>query len=170
MIEPLILTLTWTVAVKIDVKRALGIFLRLLILLTLSIASFGAEVFVWTDDEGDKHYGDKPPEAPDVPVTKERFDVHNVDSGYPYTDPDLYKNQTESWSDKKKSEREVEQQMEKQRQFAMAAPCEKARQRLAKMQGRVTFHDDAGNLIETTERERQQAVTDLRAEIERYCR
>ncbi|MFT7220638.1 MAG: hypothetical protein ACI8Z1_002257 [Candidatus Azotimanducaceae bacterium] len=170
MIAALTLTPTWTVAVKIDVKCALNVFPTLLILLTLSSASFGAEVFVWTDEEGNKHYGDKPPEAPGMPVTKERFDVHNVDRGYPYTDPDLYKNQTKSWSDKKKSDREGEQQTRKQRQLAMAAPCKKARQRLVKMQGRVTFHDDAGSQIETTERERQQAVIDLRAEIDRYCR
>ena len=127
------------------------------------------EVYVWTDDQGKKHFGDKPPAQIDVEVEQETYEIHNRDSGYPYTDPDLYKNQTETLSEKKKREQAERLASQRQLRAAMAGPCDEARKQLSMLQGPVAFYDDEGHEIRKTESEREQEFNRLKREIARRC-
>lgn len=132
----------------------------------MSIAA--SQVYVWTDENGKEHFSDTPP-TDDVEARQETFDVHNVDGGYPHTDPDSYKHIQESWADRKKREKQEKAEMDRKRQEHMRAPCQKAREQLSILKGRVAYYDDDGNEIHVSEAQRKQEVEELAADIARYC-
>ncbi len=140
-----------------------------LLVLLLSAPLFASQVYVWTDENGKKHFSDTPP-AESVEVRQETFEVENVDTGYPHTDPDSYKHIQESWAEKKKREKAEKAEFERRREEYMKGPCTQARKDLSKLQGRVAFYDDDGNEIRVSETDRQKKVAELNADINKYCK
>jgi hypothetical protein len=128
-----------------------------------------SQVYVWTDENGKKHFSDTPP-AEQTEVKQETYQVQNVDGGYPHTDPDSYKHIQESWADKKKREKLEQAEYERRKQEYMRGPCQEAQQRLSLLQGPVAFFDDDGKEIRVSEAQRRQEVTDLTADIRKYCK
>lgn len=144
-------------------------FLLVLTCLLISSLAQSAEVYVWTDENGKKHFGDRPPPKAASDVEKEQFELENVDKGYPITDPKLYESEAESYLARKQRERQEQAALRRQQRAAMKKPCREARQRLEMIQGRVNFHDDDGNPVYVTEQERRDEAEQLAADIRHYC-
>ena len=144
-------------------ERALGV-----ILLLLSIQLLGSQVYVWTDENGKKHFSDTPPPE-NIEAKQETFEVQNVDDGYPHSDPDSYKHIEESWADKKKREKAEKAELDRRKKEYMRGPCQNAQKRLSLLQGRVAFFDDDGKEVRVSETQRKQEVAELTADIKKYC-
>jgi len=140
----------------------------LVIPLLVAIEIHASQVYVWTDENGKKHFSDTPP-AEETEVKQETYEVQNVDGGYPHTDPDSYKHIQESWADRKKREKLEQAEYERRKHEHMRGPCQEAQQRLSLLQGPVAFFDDEGKEIRVSEAQRKQEVADLTADIRKYC-
>ena len=143
--------------------------LLLTCVLILSCAAKGAEVYVWTDEDGNQHFSDLPPASQEDDVKKESFELENIDEGYPYTDPDLYRDRAGGYLERKQKKDREAQELAARRAAAMQKICAEARQRLAAIRGPVNFLDDDGNVVPTTEAERQAEEDDLRRQIDKHC-
>ena len=139
-----------------------------LLVLLISAPLFASQVYVWTDENGKKHFSDTPP-MEQSEVKQETYEVQNVDEGYPHNDPDSYRHIQESWADKKKREKLEQAEYERRKQEYMRGPCQEAQQRLSLLQGPVAFFDDDGKEIRVSEAQRKQEVADLTADIRKYC-
>lgn len=131
-----------------------------------------AEVYVWIDEQGNQHFGDRPPDdavQQDVDVTRETYEIENVDTGYPITDPNLHLDQSESYTDKKRRERMARDEHAKAKRSQMEKACQDARVRLSKIKGPVNYYDANGDPIKVTERERRQEQIDLTAAVQEHC-
>lgn len=146
------------------------LFVCLFMLLTAQTA--GAQVYTWTDENGKKHFSDKPPvqgNENQIDVAEEHFELQNVDDGYPITDPNLHMDQQESYLDRKLREREEKKAAAKVKKEVMANLCQKAKARYATIQNPVNFIDDNGRPIRVTEAERRAEEAQLKAQIDEHC-
>jgi hypothetical protein len=135
-------------------------------------SAFADEVFVWTDENGKKHFGDRPPvESAEsgVEVKRESYELGNVDDGFPITSPNLHLDRTESYSDKKRRERLAREEKSNANKQHLAKACQDARSRLSRVRGAVTYHDENGNPVKVTEAERRKEEKQLRAAIAERC-
>lgn len=127
---------------------------------------------MWTDENGKQHFGDRPPaesSAKDIVVEQEKFELENVDEGYPTTDPELFKNYGAEYLERRRAEKQQKAALRQQQKQAMAGPCREARERLTMLQSRVNFTDDDGNPVQVSERERQAEAETLAREIADRC-
>ncbi len=143
---------------------------RLITLVAILTAGnlFASEVYVWTDENGKKHFSDRLPEQ-NVEVQQESYELKNVDDGYPTTSPNLHMDSTESYAYKKRRERLERQEADQARKQYMASACQDATRRLSTIRGRVNFYDDNGNIMKVTEADRRKEEHELRAAIAKHC-
>ncbi len=78
----------------------------------------------------------------------------------------LFKGATPEEQAHQQQEKTIQQQQDKK----MAQACNKARQQLKTITGRVFFVDDNGKEVVVTEEERQKRAQRLEQEIRRRCR
>ena len=142
-------------------------FIALVAILTAGNLA-ASEVYVWTDENGKKHFGDRPPEQ-NVEVQQQTYELENVDGGYPSTSPNLYMDSTESYADKKRRERLERQEAGQAKKQYMASACQDAKLRLSTIRGPVNFYDDNGNVMKVTEADRRREEIELRAAIVKHC-
>lgn len=143
---------------------------RLIALVAILTAGnlLASEVYVWTDENGKKHFSDRPPEE-NVEVQQETYELENVDGGYPTTSPNLHMDSTESYADKKRRERLERQEASQAKKQYMASACKDAKLRLSSIRGRVNFYDENGNMMQVTEADRRREEIELRAAIAKHC-
>jgi Domain of unknown function (DUF4124) len=138
------------------------LFFLVSITLSLPLLSAAGEVYIWTDESGHKHFSDLPPADGSVtPKIKKEIELHNIDAGYPagiVVDPTRQRRQGAAAVQNAAAAKRVDQE------------CSRAKFDLRKLSGRVVFHDDQGNQIKVSERERIQMEKSLRADINTNCR
>ena len=127
-----------------------------------------AEVYVWTDEKGKKHFSDKPPElmpGSELEIKRKAYELQNLDKGFPHTDPGA------GLIDSATSKRERDEKREAAaRQSAQTASlCSKARSSLKIISGPVILFDDKGHEVKMTEMQRRQTEQQLRAAIKKHC-
>lgn len=142
-----------------------------LILIILVTVQTHAEVYKWTDDKGQVHYGDKPIAVPEA----EAFGV------------DTRKNSGVALDDKTRVEKrqrlldamaEDRKEKVKQREKARAENADRQRRcvyykdrlRLSQQASGVYRLDQDGNRVFLSEAGREQSSRNLQAQINKYCR
>jgi len=127
-----------------------------------------AEIYRWTDSQGKTHFSDHPPEEQ---VSSEEVSSQlsplNRDSSSDETKKlqQLFKEATPEEQAHQLQEKAIQQQQD----MKMTQACNKAKQQLKTITGRVFFVDDSGNEVVVTEEERQQRAQRLEQEIKRRC-
>lgn len=123
-----------------------------------------AEIYKWTDDEGRVHFGNRPADK----KQGEAVEVRDYKPGTDASVREVYQRNDrlrEAASRKQADEPDRQAFERKQRQAA----CDEARRRLKSVSGRVIFHDDDGNVVHTTERERAEHQREVEAWIRENC-
>jgi len=141
-------------------------------LLTLTVLSFPpvsfAEIYRWTDAQGKTHFSEHPPEdhVPSEEISSQLSPL-NRDSSTDETKKlqQLFKGATPEEQAHQQQEKTIQQQQGQK----MAQACNKARQQLKTITGRVFFVDDNGKEVVVTEKERKQRAQRLEQEIRRRC-
>lgn len=136
------------------------------IALVLTAATVNAgELYRWVDDNGNVHFGDRPPQEAKAEDIGDQLQPINA--------ADATRNRKPAHSGQQhKLQRDYQnrkQRQQRQRQQQMARACQKARRNLRILQGRVAFIDDSGKEVKMTERERQRMAAELQREISRVC-
>ena len=139
--------------------------------LLLFVASFSvsAEIYKWTDDNGQTHYSQTPPadgqaqkvDVPPPPPIDAEQAQQQVD--------ELIERQQEE--DKARQEQEQQAQEEAAQQAAVEEKCRILRENLTLYQnnpGRRVV-DAEGNVTRMVEEERQQKMQEFQEQIELYC-
>lgn len=137
-----------------------GVRCLLLVLILPAAIAVQATVYQWTDELGRQHYSDRPPDQSDVDFERRLYELENLDEGYP--DPVVHNPPT----------REQRQQIEQQRQArqkALQQACQRARQKLWVLKGRVTYRDSQGEAVYVSEAGRKAHVARLDAAIRQRC-
>lgn len=135
--------------------------LRLVVLVSCLVSLNAiADVYSWTDEDGNKHFSDEPPAKGARDVRKEKFEPHNIDSGYP---PGIVVNPNTDAEEREQSEREAKAAARKRED------CQKARKQLRVLSRPVIFKDEDGNQVYVSEKERAEMERELRAKIEKHC-
>lgn len=126
-----------------------------------------AEIYKWTDADGNVHFSEKKPAAVDA----ETVDIH-----YTEPSPDAREQlQKTIEQDEKAREQRLKTEEEHDREARNIATkqknCEKARAHLAELQRVVRlFHtDDAGNRVRVGEEERQADIEKMQQAIKANC-
>lgn len=140
----------------------------LLVLLLCLIPLSQAAIYRWVDENGKVHFSDKQPEnnATAQDISGELRPLNN-DSSTTETEKLKAVFQGETPEEKAFNSRQ-QLEHEKQRLLKQQA-CQKARNQLSIMRGRVAFEDAEGHEIIISEEERQQQAKRLERQVELRC-
>ena len=140
------------------------------VLIGLLVATAGAQVYKWTDEQGRVHYGDKPPQQ--GAQTMEVPSAGNGAASAPSDDERREK--TQRLLRAYDEERRIKQQQEQREEVEAAKRqrlCNQARDRLrnyARARGLYEL-DEQGNRRFLDDSGRQQAEARARQEVEKWC-
>ena len=140
---------------------ALGLFSVLL----LFASSSHAEVYRWVDENGKTHYSDKKPKTDAEDITQ-AVKKQNIDSSI-----EEQRKLQEIFRPENEADREYyrQQQLKNQPTPEHIQHCNKQRRYLNKIDGRVQFVDEEGNVVPVTEKQRQQRVEELQRYLAEHC-
>ncbi len=136
----------------------------LIVMLLAAPMVANAEIYKWTDAQGRVHFSDKP-------VDKNgRTEIVEVNDYKPGTD----ENVRQIYERNDRLRHATTEKTPKQQAPALAAKkqqadCAAAAERLARISHRVEFHDEQGNVVPTTEKERAAKEQELRNWISAHC-
>lgn len=136
------------------------------ILLTSSVVS--AEIYRWVDAQGKIHFSDHPPEEQlGSEEISSKLSPLNRDSSSTETKKLRQVFQQETPEEVAlQQQQKIQQQNQDQKKQSI---CQKARNRLASIQGPVYFFDDDGKQMMVSESEREQRAQKLQQEIHHLC-
>jgi len=137
------------------------------LVLILPLMAF-SEIYQWKDADGKIHYSDKPPE--NETASKDiSGQLRPLNSDSSTSETDKLKQVFAGETPEEKNYR-LRQQAEKQQQEAnQQQACQRAKNQLSVLRGRVAFIDKNGKEVIVTEEERQQRADKLAREIDKYC-
>lgn len=137
-----------------------------MITLLLSCVLANAEVYRWTDANGKVHYTDKKPtaEAEDITAQVKKQNIDTSTEERRKVEQILRK---ENDADREFNQQQQAQEIQKHNE--QTKRCNKARQYLSDISGRVQFIDDDGKPIHVTETERQAREKEWKAVVEQEC-
>ena len=133
--------------------------------LLLLASSPQAEVYRWVDENGKTHYSDKKPKTKAEDIT-EAVKKQNID-----TSIEEQRKLQEIFRPENEADREYyrQQQLKNQPTPEHRQHCNKQRRYLNKIDGRVQFVDEEGNVVPVTEKQRQQRVEELQRYLAEHC-
>ena len=133
--------------------------------LLLLASSPQAEVYRWVDENGKTHYSDKKPKSEAEDIT-EAVKKQNID-----TSIEEQRKLQEIFRPENEADREYyrQQQLKNQPTPEHIQHCNKQRRYLKKIDGRVQFVDEEGNVVPVTEKQRQQRVEELQRYLAEHC-
>ena len=142
--------------------------LRFLVITVLFALPAQAEIYKWTDEKGNVHYGDKPIVNSEEILIPEKI---NVQSRVTMQEREekrkrLLESFAEDRADKK--EQQEKQEIKKKK---LNRQCITARDRLKTYQKSSRLYDlnEKGERVILSDKARQQAVNQLSAEIDKHC-
>lgn len=121
-------------------------------------------LYKWQDENGKWHFSDTPP--PDAAGVEE---ITGPGPGNTIEQHGTNQRLKTQFPEMTPEERAHQQRRKKSREEQTATACRRARNTLARLEGRVVFLDDAGNPVEVSEEEREARARRLRREIARRC-
>lgn len=139
----------------------------LLAAMSISISS-SAEVYKWVDEQGNTHFGDRPPAREKATDLSDTLKPLNISTDL--SNPNMIRNAEQSRMDElnRKAQEQHKQkasQPDKKQQY-----CKQAKKRLYDISGPVVFYDEHGKAMKVTEKERKRMEQKLRAEIDKNCK
>lgn len=135
--------------------------------IALLITPAYAQVYQWIDEQGKVHYSDRKPTKTQAENISDSVKQTNIDKSRDSTRKleEVFTKESSSEAQyRRKKQREQEEQAQ-----ALANQCQKAREQLKTLQGRVYFVDKQGKEYNISEKERQQRVKAFEADIRKHC-
>lgn len=142
-------------------KRIIYLLLFLVSSLALPLQ---AEIYKWTDEHGNVHFGDRPPgqgQAEDISSSLKQLNISTD-----LSNPRLIQQAEQSRRKANQSGNSDKQDKELNKHQSY---CRSLELRLRKIQGRVKFFDDDGNEVRVSEAERKERVKNLKAQFQADC-
>ncbi|AOS96180.1 hypothetical protein AUP74_00711 [Microbulbifer aggregans] len=136
-----------------------------LLLATAVMPTAAEELYRWVDENGQVHFGDRPPgsvKAEDV--GEELTPINSADPTQAVTT--AQRNQSVDL-ERQYQQRQKQQQQRQQAQRTEA--CRRAKRDLSILRGPVILVDEYGQQIRLSERERQQKASALEQQIRQLC-
>jgi len=126
-----------------------------------------ADVYKWTDDDGNVHYSQHPPVDGDAEVIK---DPPKVDSAQALRDLRELRIKQQK-TEQEESRRNEEAGKKEEYLTTKEDNCNKARDKLLNLQNArmIRALDDQGNVVRATEEEHQARITASKANIDEWC-
>ena len=124
-----------------------------------------AQLYKWTDAQGNVHFSDTPPssgKAEDISDSVKRMNISTDLSS-----PSMIRRAEQA---RESERRERNGHAKAASKTANEEYCAAASKRLMDISGPVEFYDEYGERVKVTEQERKQKEKDLRAEIARNCK
>jgi hypothetical protein len=128
-----------------------------------------AEIYTWTDESGQVHYSQQPPNGQqvqqiDVPAPPAIAPVETSDEVQELINLQIQQEQYEAYKAEYKKDKKHYQQQKQQN-------CEIAKSNLAKYQisANRKIRDADGNITRLTEDERQQHIARIKKQITKFC-
>jgi hypothetical protein len=147
---------------------------KILALLSLSLvgSGFANEIYKWTDENGNVHYGDRPSDGTEqsqtITIASRRTDAGAVSAAV-----EARRERDAARADARTAAQEAERAAEEERQAAeeQAKRCDEYRGRLEKYvtSRRLYKLDDSGERVYLDDAEMQQARADLQQRIVENC-
>ncbi|KZZ78926.1 hypothetical protein A3767_01755 [Oleiphilus sp. HI0133] len=127
-----------------------------------------AEVYKWVDEQGNIHFGDRPPVKEQATNLSDTLQPLNLSTDL--SNPNMIRNAEQSRKDA--LDRKAQEQHKRVNSASTAAQeyCKQAKKRLYDISGPVVFYDENGKAMNVTERERKRMEQELRAEIDKNCK
>lgn len=132
-------------------------------LLVLCSESVSADVYRWVDKDGKVHYTDKKP-APEAEDITRQVSKQNID-----TSSEELRKVEQILRKEKPADQDFYNAPDPEEQAQRTQRCKAARQRQAKISGRVIFIGDDGKVVKVTEQERQHMLAELNGIISENC-
>ncbi|TNE81449.1 MAG: DUF4124 domain-containing protein [Gammaproteobacteria bacterium] len=127
-----------------------------------------AEIYRWVDAAGKVHFSDKKPEdnhqAKDISGQLKPLNS-DTSSAETHKLQEVFQGETPEEKAYRQQQQAKQQQLENNREHA----CQKARNQLSILRGRVAFIDPNGKEVVVTEEQRQERADKLEKEIRRHC-
>ena len=142
----------------------------LLIASVLLTTPLPAEVYKWVDEQGQVHFGDRPPDTAAKPLQL------NTPISPPWADSleDRRKAQQRLLEvyREERQEKQAAAQREQRQQASRNEKCQQARQRYARFEsaGGIYQKDDIGERSYLDRAAREQFMQNLRKEVKQWCR
>lgn len=136
--------------------------------LGIALAAAGGEIYRWTDEQGNVHYGDRPAGA-----GAEAVEVAPAPATQPGADErrDRRRKLLDVWEEEKAIEQRAQEQAEAER-ARRARNCRVARRRLEMFRRASLLYEEGadGQRRYFSDAERQQALEQARAAVTHWCR
>lgn len=146
--------------------------LCVLFVLTICASNPGisnAEVYKWVDEQGNVHFGDRPPQKEKATNLSDSLKPLNISTDL--SNPGMIRNAEQARQDelnRTRQEQQRKQQVANSKEYQEY--CKAAKQRLRDISGPVVFYDEQGKQVKVTEKEREKMEQELRNEIEKNCK
>ena len=134
----------------------------------LLLSPVQGEIFKWTDEQGNVHYGDKPAEnSQQLQIREESSATTRLTSEQR---EERRRKLLEAFDEDREKENKEKARQEKQK-ARMQKNCIYAKDRLKRYRiaGRLYRLDKDGNRVFMSDEEKQASVDRLQAEIDKYC-
>ncbi len=141
-----------------------------ILLLSTFATAATAEVYRWVDEQGNVHFGDKPPASEAVDEVK----IRKAPTPVPGSDPASRLEAQQKLLNAMREERILKQEAEReaaQQQAERQQKCQRARNELLDYERSSAIYnlDDEGNRIYMSGAERDAFIQKLRDDIHRHC-
>lgn len=125
-----------------------------------------AEIYQWTDEHGQLHFGDRPPQDRQSSNISETLQSINISNEF--SSPEmLLKHEQLKTEERQKAFDAHQQSIDQQRSLSKA--CRDAKIMLKKLTGRVVFVDEQGRDLGVSEKERQKRAQEMKDAVKIHC-
>lgn len=126
-----------------------------------------SQVYKWTDENGQVHFGDRAPVDKTSVDISSRLDKVNISTDL--TSPELMLKQQEEKDAIRKEKRQKLKEL-KDKLPSISEACAEAKRHLSVIEGRVYFTDEQGKEVKVSEKERKERVINVKKMISEKCR
>lgn len=152
----------WTLGC-LRLKRIFALIMTCLIMYCPNVLS---EVYKWTDENGQTHFGDRPPADKRSDNISSQLDNINISTDL--SSPELMLKQAEEKEARENEKRQKLKALAKKLP-SLSEVCTNARRYLSTIEGRVIFTDENGKEVKVTEQERKDEVLKVKKIISQKC-
>jgi hypothetical protein len=150
-------------------RYPLKLFSLLLVSLLISLP-LSAGIYQWRDEQGQMHYGDRPPDTTAEPLQLRSTPAPAQPSPSEDSRRRTQKRLLEIYREERR-QKQAEAERQRQQQAERQENCRRTRQRYARFEraGGIYQKDDQGGRNYLDQAAREQYMQDLRADVRRWC-
>lgn len=125
-----------------------------------------AEIYQWTDAQGQTHFGDRPPHDHQATDISEK--LQNINLSKELSSPEMMLKH-QQLKDQERQREHAEQQQLIDQDRAESSACKEAKNTLRKLKGRVVFLDEQGREMNVSETERKKRAQEMEFSVGKHC-